>query len=266
MLTTLINRNTDTGGEWQKIPWHDAEFSRRMLAEHLNQDHNRASRPAKVIDEHVNWIHTKVLGQQTSAILDLGCGPGFYAKRFRALGHTCKGLDISPASIDYAREHDPDGDYISGDIREVEYGEGYDFVSIIFGELNAFAPEDAQTIVMKAHAALKRGGKLLLEVHPYDFIYGIGQEPAFWYTSQKGLFADEPYICLVENTFVVDCAISHFYVFVEGNDAMQQYITMHRAYTDDEYRRLLSAFTHVQFYPSLTGKPTEDLFVIVAEK
>ncbi|MBZ0293253.1 MAG: methyltransferase domain-containing protein [Anaerolineae bacterium] len=266
MFTALINRSTRPT-EWQKIPWDDPDFSRRMLAEHLSQSHDQASRRFNIIDQHVKWIHTKVLQQQPANILDLGCGPGFYTSRFTALGHTCTGMDFSPASIDYAREHHPGSEYILGNVCELDYGGQYDLITMIYGELNAFAPKDAERIVNKAHTALKPGGKLLLEAHPYEAIYRFGQEGTSWHTAQKGLFSDEPYLCLIESRFETDCTISYYYVYAVVSGAMQQYITMHQAYTDDEYRHLLQAFERVSFYPSLTGSAkTGDLYVIVAEK
>jgi SAM-dependent methyltransferase len=265
MFTALLHRSTIPSG-WQKIPWHDPDFSRRMLAEHLSQSHDLASRRQMIIEQHVQWIHRKILREQPSKILDLGCGPGLYAKRLTVLGHDCTGLDFSPASVAYAREQHPSGNYILGDVRELDYGEGYDLAMMIYGEMNAFSEADAALIVCKAHAALKPGGKLLLEVHPFETIRQIGQEPSSWYTTDRGLFADEPYLCLSESRYDADTAIKWFYVYTESG-AMQQYINMLHAYTDDEYRWLLRGFEQVLFYPSLTGNPDrDDLFVLVAEK
>lgn len=47
--------------EGDEIPWHDAEFSARMLREHLSQAHDAASRRTNVIASHVAWIHGVVL-------------------------------------------------------------------------------------------------------------------------------------------------------------------------------------------------------------
>ncbi len=266
MFTTLLNCTTNPTG-WQKIPWDDPEFSRRMLAEHLDQTHDHATRRISIVEQQVAWIQRKVLNNQTAKILDLGCGPGFYAGRLSTLGHTCTGLDFSPASIDYAREHHSGATYKLGNVLELEYGSDYDLVMMIFGEFNAFSPAEAARIVEKAYAALKPGGKLLLEVHPAEFIYRIGHEPRTWYTAEKGLFSDQPYLCLVESKYEADHAITYHTVYDAGSGAMQQYVNMLQAHTDDEYRHLLSAFQSVMFYPSLTGaKESSELFAIVAQK
>ena len=91
-----------------KIPWDDADFSRRMLAEHLSQDHDMASRRAEWIDRQVAWIHDALLDGQPASVLDLGRGPGFYSHRLTRRGHRCHGIDFGPASIEYAQQHNPD--------------------------------------------------------------------------------------------------------------------------------------------------------------
>lgn len=264
MFASLLNRSLDT--TWQKIPWHDADFSRRMLAEHLSQTHDLASRRFTIIDQHITWIHTVVLRQKPSRILDLGCGPGFYTSRLTALGHTCTGVDFSPAAITYARQHDTGTQYIRSNILDVAYQQQFDLVMLIYGELNAFSPDEARRIVAGAHAALKPGGMLLLELHPAAYVKQIGNMPPTWYTAEKGLFSDQPYLCLAEPHFIRNCALTNFFVFDAASGAMQQYTTMLQAYTDDAYRDLLSAFTKVTFYPTLTGASgSSELFALLAE-
>ena len=102
-----IVRRSQTPEPWaegEKIPWNEPGFSRRMLQEHLSQQHDLASRRAVTIRKHVDWIQRAVLPGGPSRILDLGCGPGLYASRLAKLGHDCTGVDFSPASIEYARE------------------------------------------------------------------------------------------------------------------------------------------------------------------
>jgi len=57
--------------EGEKIPWNDPEFSKRMLREHLSQAHDHASRRLGIIDAHVGWIHSALLGGRPSRVLDL---------------------------------------------------------------------------------------------------------------------------------------------------------------------------------------------------
>ena len=137
--------------EGEKIPWDDPGFSERMLAEHLSQEHGRASRAVKTIERHVEWVHRELLGGSPSRVLDLGCGPGLYSNRLAALGHECVGIDFSPASIAYARAQATASQlacrYMLEDIRSANYGAGFDLVMLIFGELNVFTRADATSIL-----------------------------------------------------------------------------------------------------------------------
>ena len=80
--------------EGEKIPWHDPDFSERMLAEHLSQSHDAASRRFDRIDRHVAWIHRELLEGVPTRVLDLGCGPGLYTSRLARLEHECVGIDF----------------------------------------------------------------------------------------------------------------------------------------------------------------------------
>ncbi|MBD3218627.1 MAG: methyltransferase domain-containing protein, partial [candidate division Zixibacteria bacterium] len=143
-LTELFDKKDNAKSLWQgkyKIPWDDPEFSKRMLEEHLSQEHDLASRRTAIIDKHVNWIHTIILNKQPSRILDLCCGPGFYTSRLSEIGHACRGIDFSPASIEYAREKMNDDNkvaYSQEDIITADYGSDYDLIMLIYGEFNVF--------------------------------------------------------------------------------------------------------------------------------
>ncbi len=259
--------------EGETIPWNDPEFSRRMLKEHLTQAHNAASRRFEIIDQQVEWIHETILGGRQSRILDLGCGPGFYVERFSSFGHVCRGIDFSPASIAYAREQNPNLDFVESDIRSADYGTEYDLGMLIFGEFNVFKPDDARLILSKIYDALSEGGLLLLEPHPYDAIKQIGQRGRSWYASKGGLFSDAPHLCLMENFWLEDwsaCVKRHYVVDIGTNQVTLSSASM-QAYTHEEYVQLLMdcGFGDIQRHSSLTGStiPQDDsLFVLVAKK
>jgi ubiquinone/menaquinone biosynthesis C-methylase UbiE len=260
--------------EGEKIPWDDPAFSRRMLKEHLSQKHDAASRRTATIKKHVDWIHGSVLGGKPSRILDLCCGPGLYTARLAALGHACHGIDFSPASIDYAVKHAPAScSYTLGDIRTMDFGSDYNLVMFIFGEFNVFRPEDARLILDKAYAALCPGGNLLLEVSTFDALYETGNQPATWYTAENELFADEPYLCLMESFWDEEQSVTteRYYIVDASSGEVKRYASSTQAYESDELTDMLvqAGFHQVPvFYPSLTGKPAElsEMMVFLAKK
>lgn len=265
---------------WQEgdnLPWHDPVFSARMLREHLSQEHDAASRRTATIERQVAWIDQDVLGGRPTAILDLGCGPGLYTARLARRGHTCVGIDFSPAAIAYATTQAESAGlacrYLQGDLRDVPFGTGFGLVMLIFGELNVFSRADAARLLTKAHAALADDGLLLLEPHPFAVIERKGQSPRSWYTAERGLFGDAPYLCLSEHFWepTTGVATTRYFVVELATGAVTRYAQSFQGYTEVAYRDLLHAcgFTDIRVLPSLTGDETPDqpdLCAIVARK
>lgn len=259
--------------EGEKIPWHDPEFSRRMLQEHLSQRHDAASRRTPIIKKQVDWIHDFVLDQKPSRILDLGCGPGFYTARLAKLGHATVGIDFGPASIEYAVKHAPENcSYILGDIRTTDFGSGFDLVMFIFGEFNVFKPEDAKLILRKAYAALTPGGKLLLEPQTFDAVYGTGNQPSTWYSAENELFADAPHLCLMESFWDEEqsVAIERYYIVDAASSAVTRYSASTQAYENEQLTTMLkeAGFYAPEIFASLTGRHDEfsEMMVLLAKK
>ncbi len=264
-------RYPEPWSEGEKIPWDEPGFSRRMLNEHLTQEHDMASRRTAIIQQHVDWIHLNLLGGAPGRVLDLGCGPGLYCSRLAGLGHTCHGIDFSPASIDYAqthtRKHGLSCTYLLQDLRTADFGEGYDLVMFIFGELNAFRPADAQRILRKARQALKPGGKLLLEVSTIKDVRQMGNRLATWSCAAQGLFSERPHLLLSERYWNQGQSVAcerYFVVDLETAE-VQRFSACTQAYHWRDYRKLLATcgFTGLHFYPSLGGVPAGGDFLAI---
>jgi SAM-dependent methyltransferase len=263
-LLELVRRPPvlESGNEGEKIPWHEPAFSRRMLEEHLSQSHDMASRRSEGIDRHVSWIDGEILSHRPSRILDLGCGPGLYAERLSRLGHECVGIDYSPASIEYARERalrqQLRCSYREEDLRTAHFGQGFDLVLMIFGELNVFTPGDARSILQRAREALSDRGVLLLEVHTLSAVREIGEQQPSWYTAEPGLFSDRAHLCLREGSWDPSrkTAMERWFIVDAQTGVATRCGACTQAYSDQEYRLLLrdSGFADVEFHLSMDGK------------
>jgi SAM-dependent methyltransferase len=276
-LRDLLDRTLPPApwAEGDNIPWHEPGFSARMLAEHLSQAHDAASRRSATIDRHVAWIHATILAAGPARILDLGCGPGLYASRLARLGHQCVGIDYSPASIAHARAvaatEGLDCHFEQADLRQADFGQGFDLIMQIFGELNVFAPAQAAALLRKAHAALTPGGLLVLEVHSLAAVQALGVQPATWKVAAAGLFAPTPHLLLSEAFWDATCSVAtlRYYVVDLADSALTRYAQSMQGYTEDAYAVLLgeAGFTELTWHPSLTGTPAPeqaDMRVIVA--
>jgi SAM-dependent methyltransferase len=278
-IIDIVNRRSDPEpwSEGDNIPWNDPDFSQRMLKEHLTQEHDMASRKFDRIDQHVTWIHKYVLEGKAYKILDLGCGPGLYAQRLAKLGHQYTGIDYSPASIAHARsiisKERLDCIFQEADLREADFGSGFEAVMQIYGEINVFSPGDAALILRKALAALIPGGKLLLEVHTYEAVESWGKRALSWFSSTGGLFSETPHIHLQECCWdeAAKAATNRYFTIDAQNGEVAHFAQSIQAYSQRDYASLLEkcGYTNIEFYPSLNGKPDTEqahLLVILARK
>ncbi len=272
-LMDILKKELSPDKIWEgayKIPWDEPGFSRRMLQEHLSQEHDLASRKSEKISAQIQWLHSHIFEGETKRIFDLGCGPGLYLKGFCDLGHQCAGVDISPASVQYAREHLPETCPVEhGDVREVDFGGPYDVVSMIFGELNVFSPDACKDILERAYRALAPGGCLLLEIQIFEAVKRVGETPNSWYAAPSGLFSERPHVCLIENTWLEKEAIAmqFFHVIDLASGEMLQYRSTTKAWTEDAYVKLLSdiGFSTPTYHDDWPGQ-TEGLAFWTARK
>jgi SAM-dependent methyltransferase len=240
--------------EGYKIPWHEPGFSRRMLREHLSQDHELASRRCETIAAQAAWLKERFLAGGVCRVLDLGCGPGLYAPHLTEAGHFFRGMDISPASIDYAQANFAAPgrcEFALGDVCRAEYGQGFGLVMMLYGELNVFPPEDCARILAAARQALAPGGRLFLEVQTVEAVQKLGRGHT-WYKSRSGLFSERPHLCLVENHWYADQAVALqiFYVVDLASGGLQTYCNTTQAYEAEALPRLLkdAGFGEAEFH------------------
>ncbi len=261
--------------EGDNIPWDDPEFSERMLAEHLSQEHDLASRRSETIDRHVEWIFSEILGSRPARLLDLACGPGLYTIRLARLGCECVGIDFSPASIRHAMDAAAGNGNLActfqqADVREARFGQGLDLVMMIYGQFSVFPRDQGLEILRKAGEALKPGGSLLLEVQSREQIQQSGESPSSWYSAQSGLFSAEPHLVLQENFWDAEAGSSttRFWVIDGQTGEVSRHALSNEAYTRQELIDALGlvGFAEVEQFPALDEKATgkEDLPVFVA--
>ncbi len=276
-LLDIVNRqpNPAPWSEGDNIPWNEPHFSERMLAEHLSQEHDLASRRSATIDEHVDWIFSELLDGRPARVLDLGCGPGLYVHCLAARGCDCVGIDFSPASIRHAREVAEDRGmacrFVHADLKDEAFGDGFDLVMMVFGQFNVFQRNRAMEILAKAHAALRTGGRLLLELQAAEQIRKGGKVGPSWYSAPSGLFSDRPHVVLQENFWDDEAAASttRFMVIDAVTGAVSRYALSNEAYTEEELDDALRSvgFGEMRSFPSLRGRDPSretDLPVVVA--
>ncbi len=252
------------------VPWDDPGFSRRMLLEHLCPEHDRGSRRPSIIAAHTKWIHQNLLQTRPSRILDLGCGPGLYTLALAAAGHTCTGIDFSPASVDYAREQalksGADCRYIGADIRRIDdyrFGDPpYDLAMFIYGELSMLHPDAAGQVIDRCSRAIRPGGLLLLEVMTHDAVERMGTQPRYWACYRNGVLSDRPYLCLEESFYYTsaETAVIRYWILEEDSRTIRSFCQSCKAWSAESLLRLLSScrLRKRAVYPRMADIPDDN--------
>lgn len=247
------------------LPWDDPDFSERMLHEHLDQTHGAASRPLIEIERQIEviwqWLHLS----PGARVLDVTCGPGLYAVRLAQRGCLVHGIDISPASIRYARalaEQEGVADrchFTQADVRDAlprEAGAGYDAALFLYGQLAVFPREEAAMLLRECAQALRTGGRLLIELLDFE---RLDRRPhsSWWYTDRGGLWGDFPYLHLGERDWDEErrASIERYFIINLETGEMQIYGIADQGYPTSEVVAMCAeaGFARTEVHPAWDG-------------
>lgn len=183
--------------------WTDKHISQQLLAIHLNQDIELASRKKSTISSTIEWISNKVPDERLN-ILDLGCGPGLYCEKLAEKGHQVTGMDFSANSIFYARDSaarkNMDITYLQQNYLEMKEEKRFDLILMIFTDFGVLLPDQRDVLLANIYRALKPGGKFFFDV--LNKKYPVRQAGTKeWEVSEKGFWRENPYLALTESFY-----------------------------------------------------------------
>ncbi|MGH7723392.1 MAG: SAM-dependent methyltransferase [Candidatus Dormibacteria bacterium] len=211
-----------------ELDWGDPVMSRRLLREHLDQEHDGASRRLPTIDQHVRRL-LRLLPRPPAHVLDAASGPGLYSVRLARAGLRVTALDAGPAAIAHARrlarqQRVTDRVHAHlGDLRTLDLADLFDGAVLIYHVLESFPRRQQPSILRRLGAALRAGAPLIVEmrVRPDQPDGRISS----WDVVPRSLLSDRRHLLLVETLHDRrrdTCILRETAVFDDGTTAVQQ--------------------------------------------
>lgn len=238
-----------------------------MLREHLDQSHGAASRTDGERALQLAWLWDKLGLQAGEAVLDVTCGPGLYAVALAERGCHVQGVDFGPAAIAYARElaavHEVAElcTFVQQDVREMAVrGESFEAALVLYGQLAVMERGEAAALLAEIAAALKPGGKLVVELLEQERV--DKQDSTWWFTDDKGLWGERPFLHLGERYWLAAEALSmeRFHIVDLETGQMEEILLCDQTYGADEMKDILRSvgFAGVDVYPAWDDVPLYD--------
>lgn len=243
--------------------WRDPHISTQLLKAHLDESNPLASRSTEFIEQSVAWIEGCAPQTTHSRFLDLGCGPGLYATRLARCGYSVTGIDVSPASLAYAKSRSEaeslNIEYIEDDYLYAELGGPYDAALMAYCDYGALSPNERRRLLVTLHRALRPDGVLILDVFA-DAHYESASDCSGWEAASRGAFwHPDAYICLEQQTlYPPNVILDRYLVFsAAGTKSYNVWTTCFDAATL-QGEAGAAGFDAVTVAADLTGAPLAD--------
>lgn len=266
---------------WQEggnLPWNETTFSERMLMEHLDETHGAASRISAEREMQLSWLKEKLPIKPGVRVLDITCGPGFYAVELAREGCFVTGVDFSPASIVYAKELaeqlgvTEQCSFVEQDVRQMDFaGQDFDVALFLYGQLAVFPRNEAQMLLEKIAQSLGPNGRLCIELLNQNRIDKFNSN--WWFTDDTGLWGDKPFLHLGERFWLaVDQTSMERFQIIDLESGRLETITLcDQTYAVETMTKMLktAGFNQVDVYPAWDNVPLYDRdewVVYVAQK
>lgn len=255
-IRTLLKKPALYERTMEKL-WNDLHISKGMLETHLNPEIDAASRKHEFINRSAAWILS--LLPFGAYLLDIGCGPGLYTKRFAECGLRVTGMDFSERSIAYAREHDLKSEYVLLDYHQMDYYDAFDMITLIWCDYGALIPEERINLLQRVYRALKPGGLFLFDIFTPVYNAKLHESTSWEVYEQGGFWSPEPHVCLNAEYRYGDNIMLRRTVIIEGS-ADRCYNIWDTCFTKESLlnEALPIGFSCDGFYSDVAGKPYTD--------
>ena len=247
------------------VLWTDPHISACMLEHHLDPGSDISSRGADKIDGIIGWLD-RDLTLSGKRVLDLGCGPGLYARRMADRGAIVTGVDFSERSIAHARSTGGGITFLCRDyLRDPLPADGdgapkHDVVTLIYGDICALPPDRRALLFAKIRAALAPGGVLILDAFSEPQFSARAETFSYAFNLMDGFWSAAPYFGFATTFLYPDLLlVLDRYLIVEAGRQWEVFNWLQYFRPADLGDELAAAGFQVErVVDVLTGRPWQD--------
>ncbi len=239
------------------IMWTDKHISKQLLELHLNPDIDLASRKKQSINDTLVFI-LKQCNNSKLKILDLGCGPGLYARRLAATGHDVTGIDFSETSIEYAlnqaKAEKLNIEYICKDYLTIDYRNKFDLVLLIYTDFGVLIPAEREKLLSIIHKALKPNGTFIFDVINNNNTEQIFQENKTWAFEANGFWKETAYLELANSFhYKNEKVFMQQHIIIDQKEIVKTYRFWTHYFENNDIVKLLSdsGFTSIEGFENV---------------
>lgn len=155
-----------------------------------SDSYDEPGNPIVALEESV--VAELLAARRPGAALDAACGTGRHAARLVGLGHSVRGIDLTPEMLERARENVPEARFEVADLRALPFDDA-SFQTIVCGLALAHLPSlDAG--VAELSRVLASGGQLIASVlHPFQALLGWNA-PFSGIDGSRGFVREHPHL------------------------------------------------------------------------
>lgn len=221
--------------------WRDPHIQRQLLAVHLDDSTPAATRSPQAVQRTLDFVTSGLAARTGASVLDLGCGPGRYARQLADDGFDVTGVDVNRASIEYARQH------VRGRLRyiEADYTRDlppgpFDLAVLIYLDFGTHLPDVQRTLLRDVCQRLRPGGRLVLDY--LDAAVADRHRPGRgWEASATGGFwAPGPHLVLSETTVEPQVLAQRIGYTLLTEEDVRRFDVWEHCFTDDVMRSMLT--------------------------
>lgn len=156
-------------------------------------------------------------------LLDVACGTGEHARHLNERGFEVDGLDIEPSFLEIARDKNPRGRFIAGDMADFDIDERYDAVLCLFSSIGYVKSGERLLSALRAFARhiIPEG---LVVVEPWFAPGEMTAGAVYMVTAER----DDLKVCRMSHTRLSDrLSHLHFEYLVGSADGVERFEEEH---------------------------------------